>query len=102
MALPRLKDDPLRKFVSPLTFELKHFPHSVFVSSPLKFLLPRQNYTGSIVDNSLKFHFPVMIFLTPLKKYVFRNFPAVFSVSGRVVAGGCTDIFPSSVLATFS
>ena len=81
------------------------FPRLVFVVSPLKFSLPRQNYSSFIVDNSLKFHFPVMIFLIPAENVCFRNFPAVFTRSGGVVTGGCAKgavhCFPTHFASCF-
>ena len=70
-------------------FKFKEFPRHVFVVSPLKFLSTCQSYVSSIIDNSLKVHFPVMIFLIAAENVCFRNFPAVFSRSGGVVTGGC-------------
>ena len=72
---------PPTKLVSPLSFEFKEFPRLVFVVSPLKFLLPRQNYASSIKDDiNLKFHFLVMIFPIPAENVFFHNFPAVLGV----------------------
>ena len=79
------------KFISPLWFDSKHFPRLVFVVCPLKFF-PCQNYARSIIDNSLEFHFPVMMFLIPAENVCFRNLPAVFSISmsNGVVTGQCS------------
>ena len=93
IAPPRLKDDPPRKLVSPLSFEFKEFPRLVFAVSSLKFSLPRQSYASGIVDHSLKFHFPVMIFLIPAENVCFHNFPAVSARSGGVVTGGGGGLF---------
>ena len=46
--------------------------------------------SSSIIDDSLKFHFPVMILLIPAENVCSRNFPAVFTKSGGVVTGGCS------------
>ena len=81
-----------------LSFEFTEFPRLVFFPAPLKVSLPRQNDASFIVDNSLKFHFPVMIFLIPAENVCFRNFPAVFTKSGGVVTGGCNERIQESLL----
>ena len=52
---------------------------------------PFQNHGSYIIEKNIKFHFPVTIFLTPAENKCYRNFPAVFSMSGGVVTGGCFE-----------
>ena len=86
--LPRQVEGwPVKKTRFPLSFEFKHFPRLVFVVSPLKVLLLRQNYASSIIDDSLKFHSSIIIFLIPAENLCFCNFPALFSWSSGVVTG---------------